>query len=283
MNNTALILEGGGMRGLYTAGVLDFFYDKNIEFNSLYGVSAGACHGCNYLSKQRERGLRIYTDYIGDKRYMGMRNLIKSGFYFSKDFNLNIIPNELDKFDYEAMRKNKCNFHVVVTNCETGKAEYLKVQDLEKDLDMIWASSSLPILSRMVTINGKKYLDGGISDSIPIRKAISDGNNKNIVVLTRDSSYLKTKNNLVPLLKLKYKNYPNIIKALENRHNVYNNTLEYIKEMEKQNRVFVIRPSKKVTVGWLEKDKEKLHLLYKEGYKDAESNYNNMLEFMCNF
>lgn len=280
MNNASLVLEGGGMRGLYTAGVLDFFYDKNIEFSSLYGVSAGACHGCNYLSKQRERGLRIYTDYIGDKRYMSISSLIRTGDYFSKDFNLNIIPNELNKYDYETMRKSQCDFYAVVTNCESGKAEYLKIEDLEKDIDKVWASSSLPMISRMVTIEGKKYLDGGICDSIPIKKSIRDGNNKNIIILTRDSTYIKMKTNIMPLLKIKYKKYPNLIKALENRHIMYNETLKYIKEQEKQNKVFIIRPQKKVKIGRLEKNKEKLYLLYKEGYKDAENKYNDLLAFL---
>lgn len=281
MNNAALILEGGGMRGLYTAGVLDFFYDKNIEFSSLYGVSAGACHGCNYLSKQRERGLKVYTEHVHDKRYMGIGNLIKTGDYFSKDFNLNIVPNELNKFDYETMRSSKCDFYAVVTNCETGKPEYLKVDDLKKDLDKVWASSSLPMLSRMVTVDGNKYLDGGVADSIPIKRSIKDGNKKNVVVLTRDITYSKAKNSLMPLLKIKYKKYPKLIKAMENRHIMYNETLEFLKEQEKKNNVFIIRPKKEVTIGRLEKNKEKLYALYYEGYNEAKEKYNDLMEYLA--
>lgn len=281
MNNAALILEGGGMRGLYTAGVLDFFYDKNIEFSSLYGVSAGACHGCNYLSKQRERGLKVYTEHIHDKRYMGIGNLIKTGDYFSKDFNLNIVPNELNKFDYETMRSSKCDFYAAVTNCETGKPEYLKVDDLKKDLDKVWASSSLPMLSRMVTVDGNKYLDGGVADSIPIKRSIKDGNKKNVVVLTRDITYSKAKNSLMPLLKIKYKKYPKLIKAMENRHIKYNETLEFLKEQEKKNNVFIIRPKKEVTIGRLEKNKEKLYALYYEGYNEAKEKYNDLMEYLA--
>ena len=278
--NTGLILEGGGMRGVYTAGVLDFFMEKDLYFKDCYAVSAGACHAISYFSKQRGRSIKVNLDYLHDKRYCSVNSLIKTGDMFGVDMIYNIIPNKLVLFDYDTYNKFDGNFYSVVTNCETGEAEYLRINDARKDIDAVRASSSLPLLSRIVEINGKKYLDGGISDSIPIRKSIEDGHEKNVVVLTRDKSYRQEKSKLLPVFKIKYKKYPKFLKAVENRYRVYNETLDFIDEEKKKNKAFVIQPKYHVSIGRLEKDKEKLRALYKQGYNDARDCYDDLIKFI---
>lgn len=280
MEKYGLILEGGGMRGLYTAGVLDFFLNKNIEFSSCYGVSAGSINACSYLSKQRGRSYHTNTDYLEDKRYASVQNLLTTGNFFGTEMCYNEIPNELNPFDYEEFNKYKGNFYAVVTNCNTGQAEYIKINDLKKDIDVIRASSSLPLMAEMVKLGNGLYLDGGISDSIPVRRSVQDGNTKNVIILTRDSDYRKKLNEMLPIIKVKYKNYPKLVKSIEERHIGYNMTLDYIKNQEMKGNVFVIRPSKPVKLGRLEKDKQKLTGLYKRGYKDAQASFEDLSKFL---
>lgn len=282
MEEIGLIIEGGGMRGLYAAGVLDYFMEQDLYFKDCYAVSAGACHACSYLSKQIGRSIKVTLDYINDKRYCSVESLIKTGDMFGAKMLYDIIPNELNIYDYETYDNHNCNFYSVVTNCETGKSEYIKIKDMRKDIIAVRASSSLPLLSRIVEIDNKKYLDGGISDSIPIRKSIEDGHKKNIVLLTRDINYRKSKNNLMPLLKIKYKKYPNLLKSIKNRHEMYNDTLDFIEEERKSNNAFVIRPKSPVKIGRLEKDKTKLKALYDQGYNDAKDYFNDLLKFLNN-
>ena len=205
MIKAGLVVEGGGMRGVYSSGVLDFFIEKDLFFENNYGVSAGACHLCSYLAKQYKRAFRVNVDYLNDKRYCSVHSLLKTGNLFGAEMLYDIIPNELDLFDYDTYNKNESNFYVVITDINTGKPEYVKIGDLKKDIIYVRASSSLPLLAQNVKINDKEYLDGGISDSIPIKKSIADGNKKNVVILTRDSTYRKGKNSLMPIIKLKYK------------------------------------------------------------------------------
>jgi len=282
MYEAGLVLEGGGMRGMYTAGVLDFFMDNNLEFKNVYGVSAGACHGTSYVAKQRGRAFLINTKYLKDKRYASFQSLIKTGDYFERDFQLNVIPNELDLFDYESFRNSGVNYQVVATNCETGEAEYLRIKDLETEIDKLWASSTLPLLSKMVHIDGKKYLDGGIADSIPVEKALSDGNKKVIVVLTQDIMYKKKKSSLLPVIKLKYRNYPKMLKSIEDRYKHYNKTTALIKKYEKEGKIIVIRPLYPLNIGRIEKNEEKLKEIYKRGYSDASSLYKKIKTYLEN-
>lgn len=275
-----LIVEGGGMRGVYSAGVLDFFIEKGLFFENNYGVSAGACHLCSYLAKQHKRAFRVNVDYLDDKRYCSIQSLLKTGNLFGAEMLYDIIPNKLDLFDYDTYDKNNSNFFAVVTNINTGKSEYIKIGDLKKDIIYIRASSSLPLLAQNVKINGKEYLDGGISDSIPIKKSIADGNKKNIVILTRDETYRKNKNSLIPIMKLKYRKYPNLVKSIANRHIVYNDTLDFIKQLQNTDDVFVIRPKKPVQIGRTEKNREKLEGLYNDGYNDAKDCYEELLKYI---
>ncbi len=280
MVNAGLVLEGGGMRGVYTAGVLDLFIDKGLYFRNCYGVSAGATQCCSYLSKQRGRAFKINADYMKDKRYAGIGNLIKEGNYFGRDFTLKTIPNELEPYDYDAYKNTGANFFSVATDCKTGKPAYLKIEDMRLDIDKVWASCTLPLLSKMVKIEGREYLDGGVSDSIPVAKAIKDGNSKVVVVLTRDENYRKTPNKMLGIMKIKYRNYKGLVRAIEIRHKKYNKTLDVISKLEKQGKIFVIRPQKQVEVGRLEKDVSKMRALYECGYDDAKNCYEELVKYL---
>ena len=280
MIKAGLVVEGGGMRGVYSSGVLDFFIEKDLFFENNYGVSAGACHLCSYLAKQYKRAFRVNVDYLNDKRYCSVHSLLKTGNLFGAEMLYDIIPNELDLFDYDTYNKNESNFYVVITDINTGKPEYVKIGDLKKDIIYVRASSSLPLLAQNVKINDKEYLDGGISDSIPIKKSIADGNKKNVVILTRDSTYRKGKNSLMPIIKLKYKKYPNFVKSMADRYIVYNEILDFIKELEDNGDVFVIRPKKPVNIGRTEKNREKLAALYNDGYNDAKDCYEELLKYL---
>ena len=280
MIEAGLVVEGGGMRGVYTAGVLDYFMEKNLYFDDCYGVSAGACHISSYVSKQIGRSMKVTLDYINDKRYCSVNSLIKTGDMFGVEMLYDLIPNKLELYDYDTFNKFKGNFYSVVTNCKTGKAEYIKIKDMKKDIIAVRASSSLPLLSRIVEINGKEYLDGGITDSIPIKKSIKDGHKKNVVILTRDKTYRKSKPKFLSLLKFKYKKYPNLVKAIENRYKMYNETLDFIEEEKAKNKVFIIQPKLPVKISRIEKDKDKLKALYNQGYEDAKEIYEDLMKFL---
>ena len=280
MIEAGLVVEGGGMRGVYTAGVLDYFMEKNLYFDDCYGVSAGACHISSYVSKQIGRSMKVTLDYINDKRYCSINSLIKTGDMFGVEMLYDIIPNKLELYDYDTFNKFKGNFYSVVTNCTTGKAEYMKIKDMKKDIIAVRASSSLPLLSRIVEINGEEYLDGGITDSIPIKKSIEDNHRKNVVILTRDKTYRKKKSSFLPIFKLKYRKYPNLVNAIENRYKMYNNTLDFIEEKVKTGEVFVIQPKEPVHISRVEKDKTKLKELYDKGYNDAKKCYEDLIKFI---
>lgn len=280
MEKLGLVLEGGGMRGLYTAGVLDFLMEKDIYADGVIGVSAGACHACSYASKQMGRNLNVTTKYIKDKRYMSMHSLWKTGDLFGADFVYNKIPNELELYDYNAYEKQGMQVYAVCSNLETGKAEYLHCKDMKNDVIYIRASASLPLLSRVVEKDDLKILDGGATDSIPFQKFQEMGYTKNIVVLTQCADYRKGKNNLLPLIRRRYKAYPNFIEAMETRHIRYNQCLDDLKKAEEEGNVLVIRPSKPIQISRLEKDANKLKNLYKEGYHDAKMMYEQILTFI---
>ncbi len=275
-----LILEGGGMRGVYTAGVLDFFMDMNLGFEEVYGVSAGSIHASSYLSKQRGRSIAISTEYLNDPRYCSVRSLIKTGNLFGVKMCYDEIPNQLNPYDHETFLKYPGRFYAVLTDCETGKARYQQVKDMNRDIWAIRASSSLPLVSRMIGVHGHVYLDGGIADSIPVKRSQEQGNAKNVVVLTRDKHYRKRPNGAIKLIRSLYRRYPELVAQMESRHIRYNETLDYIEKGEKEGIVFVIRPSKTVEVERIEKDKEKLMELYNQGYEDAKKSYEDLKSFL---
>ena len=275
-----LVLEGGGMRGIFTAGVLDFFLDKGIEFDNAIGVSAGSCHACSYKAGQRGRAYATSVDYLDDDRYVGLKSLIKTGDLFGAEMLYKIIPDELYPIDAEAFKENSMVFRAVITNCTTGRAEYPIVEDIKRDIIYIRASSSLPAVSRLVMIGGVPYLDGGIADAIPIRKSMEYGNTKNVVVLTRDIDYRKGPNRLMPYLRAKYRRFPELVKCMEHRHEVYNDTLEFIRDEEAAGRIFVIRPERPIGLRRIEKDRQKLKAAYDYGYEEAQKAYPAMMEYL---
>ncbi len=275
-----LILEGGGMRGVYTAGVLDFFLDKGLEFEEVYGVSAGSVHACSYLSKQRGRAISVSIDYLKDPRYCGVRSLIKTGDLFGVKMCYDQIPNHLNPYDYETFLSYPGRFYAVLTDCETGEARYQQIKDMNRDIWAIRASSSLPLVSRIIGSHGHLYLDGGIADSIPVERSEAKGNSKNVVILTRDESYRKDPNGAIKLIRRLYRKYPRLVSQMESRHIRYNQTLDYISKGEEEGRIFVIRPSREVTVGRIEKNKEKLLDLYEQGYQDGEASYQDLKTFL---
>ena len=272
MYQAGLVLEGGGMRGTYTAGLLDFFLDKGIEFSHVYGVSAGACMMCSYLSKQRERGYRTYVDYLDSKHYCSIDSLLTSGDLFNVKMCYDLIPNYLNPFDYKTYDKYEGKAYAVVTNIKTGKPEYIRVKDGRKDMDAIRASSSLPLVSRNVKIGDNFYLDGGISDSIPLRKSILDGNRKNVVIMTKGLNFVRKPADpkMLALLKVRYFKYPKIYELMKRRHLEYNTTLDFMKRQEENGQAFVFRPESDCGVGRIEKDSRKLEALYKLGMKTVK-------------
>lgn len=281
MEKVGLVLEGGGMRGLYTAGVLDLLLDKEIYIPYIIGVSAGACQAFSYISKQKGRNFKVNTQFINDKRYLSIGNFIRNGSIFGMEFMFDDIPNKLLPFDFDVFNSTGQIMVVGTTNCLTGNPEYFTNKQGHDMFKVCQASSSLPMLAKDVIINDTPHLDGGVSDPIPIRKSIADGNRKNIVVLTRNKEYRKkmSKKSLW-LMKKKYPKYNGLVKAYEKRHEVYNETLEYINRLEEEGLAIVIRPLDPVTVNRTEKNLEKLTDLYFEGYKEAGMKYEQMKEFL---
>lgn len=276
---TGLVLEGGGKRGIYAAGVLDVLLENNIWADGLIGTSAGAVNGCSYVSNQYERNLRYNIRFAKEKRYMSIYSLITTGNVVGTDFAYNILPNKLEVFDYDAFEKSPVAYYVTCSNVETGKAEYIQCKSLRgKNMDYLRASASLPYVSQIVEIDGKKYLDGGICDSIPLKAFQDMGYEKNLVVLTRPRGYIKKpENNL--LANLYYRKYPAFVTALRNRYAVYNRTLKYIEQQERQGNILVLRPSESIRVGRMEQDPERLKQMYELGKNDA----GQMLDAIASF
>lgn len=264
-----LVLEGGAMRGMYTAGVLDSFLDHGVDVDAILGVSAGACFGCNLFSKQRGRVLRYNQRFAGDKRNISIRSMITTGDIVNKEFAYYVIPTKYDVFDEEAFEAHGGEYWVVVTNVETGEAEYMQMHHLLGDIEMMRASASMPFCSRFVPIGGKNYLDGGIADSIPVRQALKMGFDKVIVVLTQPADYVKGPMNPL-MIKAFYRKYPNLCKTLLDRHNRYNAQAADVAQLEKEGKIFVIRPEAAFNIKRLEKDPAELERVYNIGLADGE-------------
>lgn len=276
-----LVLEGGAMRGMFTAGVIDVFMENGIKFDGAVGVSAGAAFGCNYKSGQIGRVIRYNTKFIQDKRYCGLRVLLKTGNFYSTEFCYNEVPMKYDIFDFDAYRKNPMEFFVVCTNINTGNAVYHKYEgDASEGFDWIRASASMPLVSQIVKIDGLELLDGGVSDPIPLRYFQSIGYEKNVVVLTQPKDYTKKPNGLMPLIRHKYKNYPNLVAIMENRHNMYNKTIDFILEQEKAGKILVIRPDGKLPVKRTERKPDKLRETYEIGRKCASENLEKITSYL---
>ena len=265
-----LVLEGGAKRGIYTAGVLDVLLENNLIADSVVGVSAGAVHGVSYVSKQIGRSIRYYMKYSNNYKFMSLLNWILTGNVVDTKFCYYELPEKLDPFDHETFENSKTNFYAVCSNVETGKSEYILCKELKHSITYLRASASLPVFSKIVEIDNKKLLDGGICDSIPLKASINLGNKKNIVVLTRPQGYKKKKSCLLPLSRWVYRKFPNFVKALENRHIMYNNELDFVEnEALKSDNVLIIRPSIDLGVKHMEKDLNKVNAMYELGRTDA--------------
>lgn len=277
-----LVLEGGSMRGMYTAGILDVMMENNIEVDGAIGVSAGALFGCNYKSRQIGRAIRYNMQYCNDSRYVGMKNLLLTGDLYGAEFCYDILPKTLDVFDSEAFRNNPMEFYVVCTNVVTGQAVYRKCEKGLEDLQWFRASGSMPMVSRIVNVDGYQLLDGGIADSIPAKHFAQElGYRRSIVILTQPEGFVKEKNSLLPLLKAWLWNHPNTYAALATRHDRYNEALRYVAEKEKSGEFFVIRPSRKLEVGAVEHDPQKLKAVYDLGRADAEKQLEALKTFIA--
>lgn len=277
---TGLILEGGAMRGIFTVGILDVLMENKIKFDGIIGVSAGAGFGCNYKSNQPGRAIRYNTKYCNDKRYCGYSSLFKTGDIYGAKFCYHEIPQKLDMFDFKAFCENPMEFYVVCTDVITGKPIYKKCDmDFDGCLEWIRASASMPLVSHIVEIDGLKMLDGGISDSIPIKYFESIGYDKNVVILTQPRGYIKQKNKLVPMAKIMLKKYPNVVAAMAKRHEIYNDTLLYIKQREKSGDILVIRPDEPLPIGHIEHKSENLMAVYNIGRKTGEKYLEKVKEF----
>lgn len=283
MYNAGLVLEGGGMKGIYTSGVLEFFLEKDIFFKDCYGVSAGACTLASYISKQKGRGYRVTVDYLEDKNYCSLYSLITTGDLFNVKTCYQEIPERLDPYDFKAAINYEGNAYAVVTNIVTGKAEYMPMREMHKDIIVVRASASMPLVSRNVKIGDNYYLDGALADSIPLKHSIEEGNTKNVVIMTKEVGYVRkpiSKANKA-MLKLKYgKKYPKVYELMSKRHIQYNNTLKLIEQEVKEGRAFLFQPKEPNEIGRVEKDRAKLEALYKIGYEDAKANYDKLMEFL---
>lgn len=263
-----LVLEGGAMRGLFTAGICDVMMEQNVWPDGVVGVSAGAAFGCNMKSRQIGRAIRYNMRFAKDSRYSGIRSLLTSGDYFNAKFAYEMVPQYYDRFDDEAFESNPLEFTVVCTDVETGNPVYKQLSKANLDCyHWIRASASMPVMSRVVELEGYKLLDGGVADSIPLEYAEKAGYERNVVILTQPKGYVKKHNPLMPLMRLSLRHYPNMIEALDKRHIMYNRQLAYVEEAEAQQRSLVIRPATKIPIGHISHNPQEMKRVYDMGYE----------------
>ena len=274
-----IVLEGGAMRGMYTAGVLDAFMDLGIHADLMVGVSAGALFGVNFLSNQKGRAIRYNKRFNRDRNYLGIRPFLKEGNIVSTEYAYTRVPHELDPFDDETFKANPSKFYAVITNIETGEGEYVKMNSVFEQMDVLRASGSMPVVSTPVKIGDNYYLDGAIADSIPYAWMMSQGVDKTIVILTRDITYKKKAMPGIMVNRYK-KKYPNFAKGMANRHNLYNTQIEQLKVLEEKGEVFVIRPSEAIKISRTERNPDKLQATYDLGQKDAYSVIESLKEYL---
>lgn len=281
MVEAGLILEGGALRGVYTSAILDVFLDKGLHFSDVFAVSAGSTNALSYISKQKGRNVNINIKYVNDKRYLSLRNFLKDRSIFGFDFIFHDIAEKLEPFDFDAFDNSGQRLIAVASNCKTGKGVYFDKYNCNDLYLACIASCSMPYLAPIVHVNNIPCLDGGISDAIPIRKSIEEGNKKNVLILTRHKDYRKkTSKEQIKIAKRLYRYYPNLVKALITKSDRYNETLEYINRLEKEEKIYVIRPKKPVTISRTEKNIDKLKSLYIQGYIQALEEYDKVLEYL---
>ncbi|WP_415927955.1 patatin-like phospholipase family protein [Slackia piriformis] len=278
-----LILEGGAMRGQFTAGVLDYFMDNGLWCKNVVGTSAGALNGYNYIAGELGRTCYLNTKYCGDPRYLSMRNFALTGSAIRRDFMFDEIPNKLEPFNFDAFRNSPMRLTTVASNLETGEADYHVMKDAhdERDLLYLQASASMPLVSKIIEVDGKKLLDGGPCDSVPLLHCILDGvGDKHIVVLTQDATYIKSPNKTMPLVHRVYSDYPLFAERMEHRHFEYNRTYRWVRKLHNEGKVFMIQPPEPVTISNMEKDPEKLLALYEQGYAEAARQWSALQAYL---
>ena len=276
-----LVLEGGGMRGLFSAGVMDVMMEHGIRFDGIVGVSAGATFGCNYKSHQPGRALRYNIDFKDDPRYMGFRSLVTTGDLVAADFSYHTLPNELDVFDRQAFCQDPTEFHVVCTDVMTGAPVYHRIDAMDDaGLDWIRASASMPLVSRPVSLGGHLLLDGGISDSIPLRYFQGQGFGRNVVVLTQPKGFFKKRTKLMPLFRVFMRRYPAIVRAMSVRHEMYNGELRFLAEQEEKGNVLLIYPEDTLPIGRTEQDERKMRHVHAMGQDAARRLMPNIKRFL---
>ena len=278
---TGLILEGGAMRGLFSAGVMDVLMENNIVFDGAIGVSAGAAFGWNYKSQQPGRVIRYNTRFAKDPRYASFRSWLKTGNLFGAEFCYRTIPNELDLFDAQIFAQNPMEFYVVCTDLQTGKAVYQKCSQVDETcFEWMRASASMPVFSRVVTIDGRPLLDGGMADSIPLRFFEKIGYDTNVLILTQPDGYQKKPNRLFPLIRLCLRKYPQAAQTMQHRHEQYNQTLAYIKQQESTGKILVIRPDTALSIGRVEHHTDRMLAVYQQGRRVAERRLDEIRSFL---
>ena len=278
--NIGLVIEGGGLRGVYTSGVIRFFLDKGVMFPYVVGVSMGACNGANYISRQPERNRIVNIDFVNDPRYISYKRLLLKGELFGMDFIFNTIPFSLVPFDQNTYLENEAKFVIGVTDCETGDPVYYEKSALEDDcMDIFRATCSLPFLAKQVHYKGRIFMDGGVTDPIPIQKSIDDGNSRNVLILTRPKGYRKKPSHLHLLARLWYPKFKGLQRAIAARHKRYNETMDMVDELERSGQTISIRPTRTIEAGRVERNKEKLLTAYEQGYEDASSSYERIRAF----
>ena len=275
-----LVLEGGAMRGLWTAGVTDVMMEHDVWPDGLIGVSAGAAFGCNIKSRQIGRAIRYNTRFAKDSRYSGTKSLLTTGNYFNAEFGYHTMPHQLDIFDDAAFNQNPMVFYVVRTDVETGQPVYKELKETsDETYDWIRASASMPLVSKIVELEGYKLLDGGVADSIPLAYFESLGYTRNVVILTQPLGYQKAHNRLMPLMRLSLRHYPKMIEAMDKRHIMYNHQLEFVAQAERDGRCLVIRPESKIPIGHISHDPNQMRLVYEQGRAVGEKYISKILEF----
>ena len=281
MIKTGIVVEGGAMRGIYGAGVLDVLLEKNIHADGLIGVSAGAIHGCSFVSEQKGRSIRYNLKYCRDPRYMSFQSLIRTGDMFGKDFCYHELPEKLDPFDNDTFEASATRYYVTCTDVGTGQPVYHYCPSLRGELiDWVRASASMPLASRMVELDGRKRLDGGVSDSIPVGAFRKMGYKRTLVILTRPAGYRKKQNPMMPVIRRAFREYPEFVEAARRRHLVYNRELDEIQRLEREGQVYVIRPSRLIKIRRTERDPERIRQMYELGREDALRAFPEIETFM---
>lgn len=283
IKNTALILEGGGFRAMFSAGVLEIFLENNLFFESVYSVSAGAAYGVSYISKQAGRNLAV-NDYIADKRYCSWNNQIKKGSMFDWEFVYETIPQELILFDYDALKNSESKFYVGTSNCKTGESEFYLLNNADKKdfRTILAASGSLPFIAPMVHYDGKTLMDGGLSDSIPFEYALKHGHERAVVILTQPKAYLKGPMKYPAIFKWYYRKYPKVYDMLLTRAERYNESIKKLEEREREGVVYVIRPPLVLDIKRIENDPQKTAAIYHRAVKQAQEEFHQLQEWLNN-